>query len=174
MTPSPQQDTVLAVHPTRRGFGWVLLGPGGMPLDWGIASAKAKRNARSFVRFERLLARYEPSHLVLEKFEGPVSRRATRIQHLCQWMIQLAAWKGANATVYSRAAIRLVFASVGAQTRDEIALAVAERYDELKPRLPRRRDKVWYGEHPRMALFSAAAVGITHIAMTNSGQSAPL
>jgi hypothetical protein len=158
---------VLAVHPTSRGFGWVLFESPLSPVDWGIASAKQGRNARLLARFERLLNRYEPAVLVLEEFEGSTVRRVDRIQSLCRSMIHLAACKGMDTPVYSRAAIRTVFASIGAGTRYEIALAIAQRIDAFNHRLPRFR-KPWLAEDPRQSLFDAAALALTYFAIASA------
>jgi len=60
MTDHYKPGLVLAVHPTSRGFGWVLFENPLAPVDWGLATVKAKRSARCLARFEKLLNRYEP------------------------------------------------------------------------------------------------------------------
>ncbi len=164
------QGLVLAVHPTSRGFGWVLFESPLSPIDWGMASAKTGRNARLMARFERLLSRYEPLVLVLEQFEGRPSQRRERVQHLCRAMIHLAHTRGIGASVYSRAAINTCFASIGATTRREIALAVAQHIEVFRRRLPPEQ-KPWIGEDARHSLFDAAALAITHFAV-RGGRSA--
>jgi hypothetical protein len=164
--PAKYKGLVLAVHPTSRGFGWVLFESPLSPIDWGNASAKKGRNARLSARFERLLNRYEPSALVLEEFEGR-DGRAERIQQLCRQFIHLAACRGMETPVYRRNAIRTVFASVGASTRYEIAQVIAQQVDALSHRLPRKR-KPWESEDPRQSLFDAAALAMTYFAVTGS------
>jgi hypothetical protein len=156
---------VLAVHPTTRGFGWVLFESPLAPVDWGIASSKRASNARLAARFERLLKRYDPSVLVLEEFEGGV--RVDRIQRLCRSMIHLAACKGMDTPVYRRNAIRTVFASVGASTRYEIAQVIAQHLEAFSHKMPRRR-RVWENPDPRQSLFDAAALALTYFAVTGS------
>ncbi|HWT99816.1 MAG TPA: hypothetical protein VN229_19430 [Terriglobales bacterium] len=155
---------VLAVHPTAKGFGWVVFESPLSAVDWGIASAKQGRNARLQARFARLLERYEPSAVVLEAFEPP-SLRAERIRHLCRSMLHLAACKGADTPVYPRSVIRTVFASVGAVTRFETAQVIARHIDAFSHRLPEKR-KPWQGEDPRQSLFDAAALALTYFAVT--------
>jgi hypothetical protein len=155
---------VLAVHPTTRGFGWVIFESPLSPVDWGIASAKEGRNARLLTRFERILNRYEPAVLVLEEFEGRGTARVERVQHLCRNMIHLAACKGMDTPVYSRAVIRTVFATMGASSRYEIAQAIALRIDAFNHRLPRYR-KRWLAQDPRQSLFDAAALALTYFAV---------
>jgi hypothetical protein len=159
---------VLAMHPTTHGFGWVLFESPLSPIDWGMASAREGRNAKLLARFERILARYEPAVLVLEVFEERGAMRSERIQHLCRNMIHLAACKGMDTPVYSRAVIRTVFASVGAATRYEIAQAIAQRIDAFNHRLPRYR-KRWLAQDPRQSLFDAAALALTYFAVMGQG-----
>ncbi len=159
---------VLAVHPTSRGFGWVLFESPLSPVDWGIASAKHGRNARLSARFERLLKRYEPAVLVLEEFEGRPGR-VDRIQRLCRQLIHLAACKGMETPVYQRAVIRTVFASVGAGTRYEIAQVIAQQLDAFSHRMPRKR-RVWENEDPQQSLFDAAALALTYFAVAGNGR----
>jgi Holliday junction resolvasome RuvABC endonuclease subunit len=155
---------VLAVHPTARGFGWMLFESPLAPVDWGIASSKRMSNARLAARFERLLKRYEPAVLILEEFE--TNTRAGRIQMLCRTMIHLAACRGMDTPVYRLNAVRTVFASVGAVTRYEIAQVIAQHLDAISHRMPRRR-RAWENADPRQSLFDAAALALTYFALTD-------
>jgi hypothetical protein len=155
---------VLAVHPTAKGFGWVLFEGSLSPVDWGMASAKAGRNARLSTRFERLLKHYEPAVLVLEEFEGR-DARPDRIQRLCRQFIHLAACRGMETPIYRRNAIRTVFASIGASSRYEIAQVIAQQIDALSHRMPRKR-KRWNSEDRRQSLFDAAALAMTYFAVS--------
>lgn len=163
MSPAPRgiQGLVLAVHPTARGFGWVLFENAARPVEWGLASAKASRSNRLVARFERLLDRCEPAVLVLEEFEGH-SGRAPRIQRLCKRLIRIAGARGLATSVYRRAAVQRQFA--GATTRHAVACAVADRLPDLDHRLPRKR-RPWDSEDPRQSLFDAAALALTHYAV---------
>ena len=162
MIPSPDNKLVLGIHPTSRGYGWALLGGPNLILDWGIASAKARRSARSLTRFKRLLAKYHPHAVVFEEFEGCVARRAARIQALSRAMIREARLKKSGAFVYSRAEVRAEFP--GATTRYEIAQGVAERLPPLRRRMPPVR-KPWMSEDERQCIFDAAALALTHYAV---------
>ena len=159
---------VLAVHPTARGFGWILFERPLSPVDWGIASAKKGRNSRLSARFERLLGRHEPAVLVLEEFD----RRAERIQMLCRQFVHLAAVRGMDTPIYRKNVIRTVFASIGATTRFEIAHVIAQHLDAFNHRMPKKR-RPWESEDPRQSLFDAAALAITYFAVTGSPDQAP-
>lgn len=153
---------VLGIHPTSRGFGWVLFEGPDSPVDWGIASAKATRSARPLSRFKRLLRRYEPSVVVFEEFEGHGTRRSDRIQKLCREMVHLAQLQRSDTPIFSRAAVRSGIGNLSADaTRYEIAQAVAEQIPALQKRLPPKR-KPWMSEDARQCLFDAAALAITY------------
>lgn len=159
-----KQGLVLAVHPTSRGFGWVLFESPLVPVDWGLASLKAKRSARSLARFERLLDRYDPKVVVFEQFNEHPARRAKRIQELYRRMIALAGGRGIYTPIYSRETIRECFESSGARTRHDIALSIAEQIEVFRRRLPRER-KRWDGEDVRQSLFDAVALALTYFAV---------
>jgi hypothetical protein len=163
-TPLAYKGLVLAVHPSSRGFGWVLFESPLSAVDWGIASAKTGRNARLAKRFERLLKRYDPAVLVLEDFETGTSR-SERVKMLCRQFVHLAAGNGMDTPVYRRSAVRTVFASVGASTRYEIAQVVAQHIEAMNHRMPRKR-KPWQSEDPRQSLFDAAALAMTYFAVS--------
>ena len=98
---------------------------------------------------------------VLEAFERPNAKRADRLVRLCRAISALAADRGAEVAIYSRVDIAACFLDIGARTRDEIARAVVRHVDVFRHRLPKRR-KPWQAEDARMALFSAAALVLTH------------
>ena len=156
---------VLAVHPTARGFGWVLFESPLSIVDWGMASTSRQRNARLIARFERLLAKYEPSVVVFEEFEGR-RPRVDRIQRLCRTLIHLAACAGCETPVYRRTVVQAVFVTAGAVSRYEIAEVIANRIPMLALKRPRRR-RNWQNEDPRQSLFDAAALATTHFALSS-------
>lgn len=158
---SNQGGLVLAVHPNRRGFAWVVFEGPLSPVDWGMASAKVGRNAKLLARFERLLQRYEPDCVVFEEFETGDVRRLDRSRLLCRAMAHLAATRGIEPCVYRRAVIRTCFANAGAVTRYEIANVIATHIEAFRHRLPRKRAPGASGDI-RQALFDAAALALTH------------
>jgi hypothetical protein len=65
-------------------------------------------------------------------------------------------------TYYSRAAIRNAFHH-GPISRFEIAQAIAAFIPAFESRMPKRR-KLWQSEDPRLWLFDAASLAMTHFA----------
>jgi Holliday junction resolvasome RuvABC endonuclease subunit len=154
---------VLGVHPSARGFGWALFEGPLVPFDWGTVDIRSDKNTRALARFEQLLDRYQPSALAMEAFEPENAHRSARIRTLGRGMVRRAEARGVNVRLYSRSQISKTFVDDNASTREEIAAAVAGRIAVLKPRLPKPR-KIWVGEHPNIALFSAAACALTYLA----------
>ena len=132
-------ERVLGFHPTSRGFGWVLFEGPYTPVDWGLVSAGADKNATCLRRCERLLDRLAPEILVLEAYDRDTTRRARRIADLCTDVRRAADDRQIEAVVYTRAEVRRAFAEVKAWTRREIAEAVARHFEAFRHRLPKPR-----------------------------------
>lgn len=163
-TASKRPYLTLGLHPTARGFGWVVFEGPFTPHDWGVTNATNRRNDKNeycLARIEKMFAKFRPDTLVLEAFESQTSLRQQRIVRLCRAIVSIAADRGIDVSVYRRGDVRACFASVGARTRDEIAAAVARHFEALRPRLPTTR-RAWQSEVLSMALFSAAALVLTH------------
>ena len=163
MTPPchPRRSIVLGVKPSYRGFGWAGFEAPFSLCDWGIEEQRHPTQAGSLAALEKLLSRLLPEVLLLEAFERPAAKRTTPTERLSRAMARLAAKRGVTVEVYSRGDVRACFAPVGARSRDQIAAAVASYLPALRHRLPKPR-RPWEGEDRRMALFSAAALALTH------------
>lgn len=161
MRPSRRPPLTLAVHPTSKGCGWVAFEGPLAPYDWGLFEAKQDKNLACMKKIESLIERLAPETLVLEAFDQRVAIRSERVARLCRSLIALADVRNVDVAIYTRADVRTAFAQVGAHTRQEIAEAVARHVDAFRHRLPKAR-KPWQAEDPRMALFSAAALALTH------------
>lgn len=158
----------MGVHPSSRGFGWVIYEGPFSPYDWGLVKPAHDKHTACVRKLERLLDKYQPDALVLECWDRHRAVRSTRIGRMCRAFASLAATRGIELAVYSRTQVQTSFASVGANTRYEIAEAVARQAECLRHRLPPKR-RAWDSEDPRMALFSAAAVVLTHYHLGASG-----
>lgn len=153
---------VLGVHPSTRGFGWALFEGPLVPFDWGTVEVQANKNAGSIARFTRLLDKYQPNVLALEAFDTDDTRRSARVRSLCRKLVAIADARAITVRIYNREVIGKTVASNEDATRDEIAVAVAERIAVLHARLPEPR-KPWQSEPPSIALFQAAACALTYL-----------
>jgi hypothetical protein len=151
---------LIALHCGANGFGYAVF-QGEAIYDWGTVTARGDKNAMSLRKLGGLLDRFSPEALILEQAsEG--SGRAERIVVLHNAIAALCRSRNIDLYQYPLADIQHCFGSVGAKTRHEIAEAVVRQLDVLSPRLPRRR-KAWQSEPRRMAIFSAAALALTHL-----------
>ena len=139
MSDRPDWDLVVSVHPTYKGFGWVVFEGPLAPVDWGISSSKGNRSAKSMRRFQELLNQYQPSVLVLEKFAGDKTRRGARIQDLAQSMRGLAVNREMEVAIYPRELVSGLVADNPKAKRQQVAEAVCQLLPILRFRLPPKR-----------------------------------
>lgn len=151
---------VLGIHPSSRGFGWALFEGPLVPFDWGTVETTGDKNADALSRFKVLLDKFEPHVVAMEAFDSKESHRRDRIRELGHDFIATAKTRGIKVRVFQRSEMSEVLG--GAETRDEVAAAVAERVAVLRDRLPEPR-KPWTSEHPNIALFQAAACALTYL-----------
>lgn len=161
MTARKPSAIVLGFKPTSHGFGWVAFTNPMSIHDFGMSEMKTERNLGCLRKLEKLLSRLEPQTIVLEAYEPALAKRSKRVVRLCRAVVALAQDRGIEVAVYSSADVKSCFVSVGAQSRQEVAEAVARSFDLLRSRLPTPR-KPWQGPHRRMAVFNAAALVVTH------------
>ena len=69
---------VLALDPTSRGFGFVVLESPTMLVDWGVKTTRPKEEAKALAKVLEVIRHYQPEIIVLEDHRG--SRRCARIQ----------------------------------------------------------------------------------------------
>lgn len=148
---------VLATDPSTRGFGFAVLEGPDRLIDWGVKETKTDKTRRSL---QLIAALIEPAVLVLEDYAGNGSRRCERVAGLIDEIRELAVKRKVKVKSFSRLHIKQAFAQSGAGTKYEIAMAIANRFPELAPRLPRFR-KPWMSEDYRMSIFDAVALALT-------------
>jgi Holliday junction resolvasome RuvABC endonuclease subunit len=151
---------VLAIDPTSRGFGFVLLEGPHRLIDWGVAHARVDKHRRCLARVANLIAHYEPEVIVLEDGAGRGSRRCARVRQLLQDIQRLATARNIATRSFSRSKVRRAFEGANAHTKHQIAKTIAGRFPELVPHLPPFR-KPWMREHDRMSIFDALGLALT-------------
>ncbi len=158
---TPKNSLALALHATSRGFGYVLFEGPFAPYDWGAVTAPNNKSATCLDKLEKLLDRFTPECLILEEYSPSLSQRRQRLTRLYRSMASVAASRSIDVYVYTKAQIQACFATVGAQTRHQIADAIARQFEFFRHKLPTIR-KPWQSEKRGMALFSAIALILTH------------
>jgi len=157
---------VLAIDPSTRGFGFAVLEGPNRLIDWGVKETKTDKKRRTLQLIDELIERYQPSVVVVEDYAGKGSRRCRRIQALINDILKLALNRKIRGRSFSRAKVKQAFSESGASNKHEIALAIAKRFPELAPRLPRFR-KPWMSEDYRMSIFDAVGLGLCFFSIAN-------
>ena len=161
MNPSFHTTTrVLALDPTSKGFGFVVLEGLDLLIDWGVRHAAENRNHRCLAQAAVLIERYRPDVLVVERTGVKGSRRRPRARRLIKSLCNLAKYRHLRPRRVSRRSVQLCFATTAPATKREVAVALAQRFPELESRLPRIRER-WMSEDERTSIFDAAAFALT-------------
>jgi hypothetical protein len=129
-------------------------------IDWGVKETKTDKKRRALESIAELIEIYQPAMLIVEDYTGKGSRRCRRVERLIESIEKLAIKNHAKVRWISRLKIKNTFAEFGAKNKYEIAIAIANRFPELAPRLPRFR-KPWMSEDYRMSIFDAMALAVT-------------
>jgi ribosomal protein L17 len=162
MNAAHESQVTMAIAPTSHGFGYVMFDNPDLLIDWGVKDVRKNKMPDSLLKARVLMHILQPEVLVVEDAHHSSSRRSKRVRELIDQIADLAKDKGIAVARSSRHDVLTIFGRVGAQSKDDIAGAVAKVLPELAPRLPRRR--IWESEHYSMAIFEAAALGLTHFA----------
>src|SRR5438093_13718924 len=88
---SDNQLRVLAIDPSSRGFGFVVLEGPDKLVDWGVKSARQNKNKQCLAKIGELIEFYRPDLLAVENCVGKSSRRCERIQRLLSAIVELTA-----------------------------------------------------------------------------------
>jgi hypothetical protein len=161
---------VLAIYPSTRGIAFVLFEGPLSPVDWGVKEMRgAGKNALCLLAVGDLLERYELGIVILQDTSSPGTQRSQRIKDLNTAITELAASYGFETIAFSRAEIIQTFAKNGAMTKQTIAETVAAHIPAFRRYLPPVR-RPWMSEDSRMALFDAAALGLTFFQSPSGGQ----
>ena len=156
-----KRETILAVDPSTRGLGFVVMDGRRQLVDWGSKDAReGDKNARCLSHVAKLLEIYKPAVVVVEDYAGEGSRRGPRVQSLLNRIAELAALEGIVIHRFSRGQMRQAFAYSGASNKHQIATEIARRLPELLPWLPPPR-KIWQSEDERFNIFDAASLALT-------------
>lgn len=158
MEPVPQSRRILAIEPSTRGFGYVVLEEPKRLVDWGLKEVKGEKNVRCLCQVRHLLKLYKPDIVAVENITRN-SRRCKRVRELIQYIHQ----QGQRSHVTTKAVGEFDFhKSYGlseCSTSYDIAKMLAKQFDEVADRLPPPR-KPWDGLHQNMAIFGAIQLAL--------------
>ncbi len=160
--PGGDVTRVLAIDPTPNGFGFAVMEGVDSLIDWGVRIAgQDDKNSRCLVLVSELIEIYRPDYLILEELRKGRSPRSQRVHELIELIANRASERDVKVRRFAKSQIRRTFSDSGRATKEQIAARTAERLPELRPRLPRHRFP-WMSENYSMAVFDAAALGLTY------------
>jgi len=163
-------NSVLAVYPSVRGFGYVLFEAPMSVVDWGVREVRGRqKNQRCLVAIAALLDRYQPDVLVLQDMSAAGTRRSIRLRELNAGIEEMAAEYGFAVYAYSRAQVRHAFAPYGVTNKHSLAEVIAKHLPVFERYVPPPR-KLWMNEDARMSLFDAAALALTFFQSLEEGE----
>jgi 5S rRNA maturation endonuclease (ribonuclease M5) len=152
---------VLSVDPTSRGLGYIVMEGQRTLIDWGVKVTRGKKKSETVATVAKLIRHYRPHVLISEDCDIKGSRRCERIRYLLADICGAATEERVRNTKVSTRKVKEVFSAFRANTKHQIAHAIAAQLPELAPRLPRYR-KPWMSEDYRMAIFDAAAFALAY------------
>jgi hypothetical protein len=153
---------ILAFAVRARWLGYAFVEGSCALVDWGMIFFRPTDPAQiqsAKRRTERLILHFSPSHIALSIPEATSSRNAPSNRSLVRAIRANASTQSVPVRACPRACLRHFFRDSGANSKDEIARAVAGLFPELKWSLPAKR-RIWEKEHFRMTQFDAVAVGV--------------
>jgi len=153
---------VLAVYPTRIGFGFALYKNETLE-DWGIKwAAKGEAKNKTCVRkFKGLIEQLRPETLILEYIPDEIAERRPRVAELNNALGQIARMSNIKLFRYSRAEIKQAFEKYAITSKQEIAEQIGDMTPELHSLIPPPR-KLWDPEPDAMTYFSAVSLVLTY------------
>jgi hypothetical protein len=170
----PKRLLALEIRASRLGFA-VLEGPARL-LDWGVRSfGEQNQKIRSAVsdRIITLLAFHNPSAVVVRVRKYHSNDNNKKFLAI---VATIRAETKQNSTRFFALTTRQVrdyFAMRGKVTKHDIAMSLANQFEELSWKLPHRR-KAFQSEAPAMLVFDALANGVAFverkIPLSSSGQ----
>jgi hypothetical protein len=153
------EKRVLAIDPTHRGFGYIILEGPERLIDWGITQVRGMRNRASIAAAEELIRHYRPQIMVLEEVAERNCRRCPRVRQLIEALEHYGRERGLTVRKVARTTVKKTFLPSGIRNKNQMARFIVIRFPELARYLPPER-KPWMSEDPRMAIFDAAAFAL--------------
>ena len=151
---------VLAIDPSKRGFGFAVLeGPHEL-IDWGIKEVRQEKNAKCLKQVSLLIERYCPDVVVIEDYQDKDCRRNARIRELLKDIAALALSKKIGLRKIAQSTLRRTFSQYSAHNKHQIAVEVGKRFSELAAYVPPPR-KPWTTQDARMSIFDATSLALT-------------
>jgi Holliday junction resolvasome RuvABC endonuclease subunit len=165
---APDSSRILAVDPGTRYMGIAVFDQThlirhGVKVvrSRGVPSHEALRRATEIIT--RILDRYRPGVLVLEKTFFAGSRRSAILNVLVQDLRRLARERGLQVREYAPSTVRKLLCRDGRAAKLEVARLIAtDHYPWLRPYYERDLGRPWFKEKYWLNMFDAVALGLAY------------
>jgi hypothetical protein len=154
------QRRILAIDPTYRGFGYVVLEGSDRLVDWGLCEVRTDKKDKTLRKIGELARLCGPDVLVVEDIRHRDCRRGERAMDLIEAIATLAREMDVRVRCVPVAAVRQRFAELGATNKDAVAKILASQFPELDSFRPPRR-RTWMPEAEQMAVFDALSLALS-------------
>jgi hypothetical protein len=153
-----ERELALEIRPRRFAFGML---EGGALVDWGGRAFPpgAAGLKVAIHKLSVLLKIHAPSVVIARRPRQVKHRSSERAALVFANIQQELERRSLPFAVLTREDVHDAFERQGYRTKHEIAATIADRFDQLKPKLPRRR-KAWDPERQIMSVFDAIATAI--------------
>lgn len=169
-TTTPQPPRVIAFSAACRCIGYAVFEGPGEIIDWGTILVPSKKTRKRLKRVQSLIDWFAPDTIVVENYAGQGSRRGPAVRRQIDAIARIGRRDRIAVRSYSRATIRQCFARYNARGKDAIARVIAREFPEIESRLPKAR-RPWTPEDPRMTLFEASSLALTHFYIASARDS---
>jgi Holliday junction resolvasome RuvABC endonuclease subunit len=146
---------ILGLDPTSRGCAFAALEGESSLIDWGTTEMQVPIVHCILSRVEKIIDRCAPDLIAVE--DGRSTRRGRRAKEIIEGIERIAKKRTLRVVRVTRRSVRETFSP--ATTKQQIAEALARRFPELAPRLPRPR-KCFDAEDNRMNVFDALSFAV--------------
>lgn len=152
----------LSIYVTTRGYAFAVFEDPLLAVNWGAKEVRGcKKRDRCLAAVCKLLDEYQPDWVVIEEWRARHCRRALRIRQLYRLIERQAVRRDLAIARYRRQEVISCFQEMGAHTKHQRALRIAEQVTAFAYKVPPKR-QLWTSEHPRMGIFEAASLNLTH------------
>ena len=158
---SSPSKRLMAVYPTTKGFGYLIIEDSQNIVNWGVVNHK--HDGFLTKKFLNSVKKYGVDVLITEHF-GKDSQRKFKAINRTMMFRRLARTHKLSVTSFSKEKVDVVFGSFGAYTKESRACVVASQISPLKKWCPPKR-KAWQPEHHRMAVFDCAVLSLVYLYM---------
>lgn len=155
--------SLLALDIRAQGLGFAVFEGPARLFDWGTREygGTGQRLRDAVVkRISLLLDFYGPSALVIRRIRVHSPKISRQLRHIINTIRVEAKRRSVGVKVLSAKSVKKFFAQSGPTTKDEIASTLAEWFEDIAWKLPKRR-KPWQPERYNMVIFDAVATGVT-------------